>query len=422
MEQEQQYLLLEGIKAGIALKVDTVFLESLPYIFSHWPHEVVGETTRETFAAIERKDNGRYYFTSPYIDSNDSYRDSVNGICAIVAELAWQRLREDPSLLCIHGAGADFAGRLVVFPATRKAGKSTLSVAMAAAGIRMYTDDFLPVSVEDDGIIRGVSSGVSPRLRLPLPDQIGTRALQYLTQRQHVSNKQYTYVKPLETEQASFGTALPLGAVVFLERREGAKAEMAEISKAKALKTLIYQNFSRAGNAGDILAMLEFVASSLPLYLLRYDDAEPAIDVLKAEFSGWETALPRYTPRAPLINESEHGLKPFTRYEDVSVGQFVQAEGVQVVSTDGQRFLTGRNGQSIHYLNEGAALIWQILDEPTSVDEAVEILLAAFPEQSREQVEGDVLRCLSDFGKNGLLSKIEQNMRQMSQNAELSAP
>jgi len=422
MEPKQEYLLLEGIKAGIILRVDTVFLESLPYIFSHWPYEVVSETTRETFATIERKQNGRYYFTSPYIDSDGSYRDSVNGICAIVAELAWQRLREDPSLLCIHGAGADFAGRLVVFPATRKAGKSTLSVAMAAAGIRMYTDDFLPVSVEDDGIIRGISSGVSPRLRLPLPDQIGEVARQFMAQRQHVSNKQYTYVKPLKTENASFGDALPLGAIVFLERKDGAKAEMAEISKAEALKTLIYQNFSRAGNAGDILAMLEFVASNLPLYLLRYDHAEPAIEVLKSEFSGWDSELPHYTPRAPLVNESEHGVRAFARYDEVSIGQFEHAADVQVVSTDGQRFLTGRNGQSIHYLNEGAALIWQILSEPTSVDEAVEILLAAFPEQAREQIEGDVLRCFTNFGKNGLLSKIESNMGQTPQNAEISVP
>ncbi len=421
MEMKKAYLLLEGIEAGIALKVDSLFLESLPFIFSHWPYEVVSETDREIFATMELKDNGRFYFTSPYIDSKDSYRDALNAICAIVAELAWQRLREDPSLLCIHGAAASFAGRLVVFPATRKAGKSTLSVAMAAAGIRMFTDDFLPVSVKDDGIIRGISSGVSPRLRLPLPAQIGARATAFLAQRPLLSNKQYTYVKPLLSENAAFGESLPLGGFVFLERSDGQAAEMAEISKAEALKTLIYQNFSRAGNAGDILAMLEFVASNLPCYLLKYDEAEPAIALLKARFSGWEKALPHYYPRAQLTNEAANGAVPFTSYDDVSIGQFMHADGVQVVATDGKRFLTGRNGQSIHYLNEGAALIWQILSEPTSVDEAIEILLAAFPEQARAQVEKDVLRCFGEFGKNGLLKKIEMNLGQAARCAESSA-
>ncbi len=419
---KQGYLLLEGIEAGIELKVDSVFVESLPYIFSHWPYKVVPETTREVFAKIECKDNGRYYFTSPYIESKDSYRDALNGICAIVAELAWQRLREDPSLLCIHGAAADFGGRLVVFPATRKAGKSTLSVAMAAAGIRMFTDDFLPISVEDDGIIRGISSGVSPRLRLPLPAQIGETAKAFMARRPLLSNKQYTYVQPLKTENAQYGEALPLGGVVFLERVDGATAEMVEISKAKALKTLIYQNFSRAGNAGDILAMLEFVASNLPLYLLRYDHAEPAIEVLKAQFAEWESPSPQYYPKAKLANEAADGPKLFDQYTEVNFGQFEQADGVQVVSTDGQRFLTGRNGQSIHYLNEGAALIWQILSEPTSVAEAIEILLAAFPEQAREQIETDVQRCFLDFGKNGLLRKLQTNTGLAAQPIELSAP
>ncbi len=423
MDLKQEYLLLDGLSAGIAIKVDSVFIDTLPFIFSHWPYEVVSETDREMFATMELKDDGRFYLTSPFIDSNNSYRDPVNAICAIVAELAWQRLREDPSLLCIHGAAADFSGRLVVFPATRKAGKSTLSVAMAAAGIRMFTDDFLPISVEDDGIIRGISSGVSPRLRLPLPAQIGEVAHAFMAQRPLISNKQYTYVKPLETENAHFGEALPLGGFVLLERVDGASAEISEISTAKALKTLIYQNFSRAGNAGDILAMLEFVALNLPCYLLTYDQAEPAIALLKLRFSAWEAPLPQYSPRATLGNEAENGAIPFTRYTEVDTGQFEHAKGVDVVSADGQRFLTGRSGQSIHYLNEGAALIWQILNEPTSLDEAVEILLAAFPEQARADIEKDVLRCYKEFGKNGLLHKVDNAPRLLAQSAELtSAP
>jgi hypothetical protein len=381
---------------------------------------VVTETTREIFATMTRRKDGRYAFTSPFIEKKDSYRDALNAICAIVAELAWQRLREEPSLLCIHGAAADFGGRLVVFPATRKAGKSTLTVAMAAAGIRIYTDDFLPVSVEEDGTIQGISCGISPRLRLPLPAQIGKNATAYMARRPLYSNRQYTYVQPSKNESAQFGDALPLGGIVFLERADGAAAEMSKISKAQALKTLIYQNFSRSGHAADILAMLEFVASNLPTYLLRYDHAEPAVAMLKAQFAQWESPAPHYFPKARLTNEAAQGLKPFDRYKDVSSGQFEHADGVHVVSSDGQQFLTGRNGQSIHYLNEGAALIWQILEEPTSVDEAVEILCAAFPEQPAAQIEKDVLRCFKDFGKNGLLRKIEANMGQAAPVSEIS--
>jgi len=418
---EQKYLLLEGLNAGVTLKVDSGFLDALPLIFSHWPYEVVSGSSREIFATMEQKSNGRYAFTSPFFDKPGSYRDPLNAICAIVAELAWQRLREDPSLLCIHGAGAEFAGRLVVFPATRKAGKSTLSVAMAAAGIRMFTDDFLPISVEGDGIIRGISSGVSPRLRLPLPAQIGSVATKFMARRQLLSNSQYTYVKPLNTENAQFGEALPLGGFVFLERAEGASVEMSEISTANALKTLIYQNFSRAGNAGDILAMLEFVALNLPCYVLKYDHAEPAIALLQSHFATWDHPLSPYSPRAKLDNRAANEDIQFTSYTEVKTGQFEHALGVEVVTADGQRFLTGRNGQSIHYLNEGAAMIWQILSEPASLEEAAEILMAAFPEQAREDIEKDVLRCFLDFGNNGLLQKIENVPERLVLSAEMSA-
>lgn len=404
----QKYLVLEGLKAGVAIKADAAFFDALPMVFSHWPHVVASECASGVFASLERKEN-RYHLSSPFMTKTEAYREPVNAICAIVAELAWARLREDPSLLCLHGAAAEFSGRLVVFPATRRAGKSTLSVAMAASSIRLFTDDFLPVSIGDDGVIRGISSGISPRLRLPLPTQIGEVATAYLARRQGVSNAQYRYVTPLKNESAKFGETAPLGGVVFLDRQEDADAEIREISKAEALKTLIYQNFSRAGNAGDILAMLEFVATNLPIYSLRYDETEPAVALLLATFSSWSAALPTYKTDTVLANEVEDGLKPFSRYKDISIGQFEQAEGVQVVSVDGKRFLTGRNGQSIHYLNEGAALIWQILSEPASTDEAIEILMAAFPEQTRTQIEGDVLRCFKDFGKNGLLHKLERS-------------
>ncbi len=422
MDLTRKYLSVEGIKAGISLKVDSSFIEALPFIFSHWPYELKNTAACDIFATVELKKDGWFYLTSPFMKGENNYLGAVNVVCALVAELAWQRLREDPSLLCIHGAAAEFGSRLVVFPATRKAGKSTLSVAMAAAGIRIFTDDFLPVSIEDDGIIRGEGSGVSPRLRLPLPAQIGRKAKEFMAQRPLLSNTQYTYVKPRQTESARFGETKPLGGFVFLERADGIAAQMAEISKAQALKTLIYQNFSRAGHAGDILAMLEFAAMNLPCYLLKYDQTEPAIALLQKQFSDWGTSLPQYFPRAKLGNEAAQGVVPFHRFTDVTFEQFEHANGVQVVAADGKRFLTGRNGQSIHYLNEGAALIWQILKEPASVDETVNILLAAFPEQARVSVEKDVLRCFEDFGKNGLLRKIDRAPEHTASNADLIAP
>ena len=420
MTHAQKTLVFSGLRAGLAVSADQIFYDALSPIFSHWPFSVESDSSQETFAALELKD-GRYTLSSPFMDKPLSYGDPVNAICAIVAELAWLRLREDPSLLCLHGAAAEVAGRLVVFPATRRAGKSTLSVALAAAGIRMFTDDFLPLSIADNGIISGISNGISPRLRLPIPEQIGPVAKKYISDRQTIANRQYAYVAPAGAESVRFNERAPLGAIVFLDRKDGNTPELNRIGKAEALKVLIKQNFSRAGNAGDILSMLEFLAHNLPAYTLSYDDAEPAIDLIKSRFSSWEAPLATYQPEAVLCNEVEDGLKPYTKYDNVTVGQFEQAEGIKVVSSDGKQFLTGRNGQSIHYLNEGAAMIWQILSEPTDLNEAVEILLAAFPELEHSQVKNDVLRCFKDFAVNGLLRKLETTIVAGPQPARLHA-
>lgn len=420
MNHSQRYIFFEGLNAGLSIKADNAFIEPFPLIFSHWPYEITSQAGREVFASIEQS-NGYYTLSSPYISKAEPYREPVNAICAIVAELAWARLREDPSLLCLHGAAAEFGGRLVVFPATRRAGKSTLSVAMAAAGIRLFTDDFLPLSISEHGAINGISSGVSPRLRLPMPPQIGPRAESFLTVRKAVSNGQYTYVAPLNTEIAAFNESAPLGGIVFLDRIDGATARLDQVGKAEALKILVQQNFSRAGNAGDILAMLEFLAKNLPAYTLIYDDAEPAITILQQNFANWGAPLPHYQPQATLANDAKDGLRPFTTYNDVSSGQFEHAAGVQVVSADGKQFLTGRNGQSIHYLNEGAAMVWQILAEPTDIEEAADILSAAFPEQPRAQIEKDVLRCFKDFAKNGLLNQVEAILSAVPHPVEIHA-
>ena len=93
---------------------------------------------------------------------------------------------------------------------------------------------------------------------------------------------------------------------------------------------------------------------------------------------------------------------------DTSIGRFLQANDVTVVSSDGKKFLTGRNGKSIHYLNDGAAIIWQLLDEPTSISEAIEMLCAIYPDQPAEQIRTDVEATFREFALNNLLQKPEQ--------------
>jgi len=399
------HLKFDGLGATVALSVDQKFVDALPVVFPHWHHTIVQLDEDTSFANVTLT-NEKYQISSSFMDEPVKFSDPANTLCSLIVELAWARLREDTSLLCLHGAAIEFAGRLVIFPSTRRAGKSTLTVALAAAGKTVFTDDFLPLKATDDGLLSGISSGISPRLRLPLPDQIGPVALDYIQNRSMIQNRQYRFASPRTGELANFGDTAPIGSLVFLERTEGASASIESVTEAEALTALIKQNFSRAMNAAGILRMLGFITKSAPAYRLIYDDAEQAVALLESRFQEWDHDAPVF-PADQNNTAFESALETdFTQKPlDISEGSFIHASGIEEVSSDGKRFLTGHNGKSIHYLNDGAVNIWRLLEEPTSTTEAFEMLCAVFPDHPAEDIRRDVIATFTEFARNGLLQK-----------------
>ncbi len=403
MTIETKHLRFKDMAHAIALTVDDRFYDALPLVFPYWPYDFVDEVESEPLARVEFSSN-EYTLTSPYMDSASVWHDPLNTICELIVEIAWDRVRQNPEMLSLHGAAVAFGPRLVVFPATRRAGKSTLTVALAAAGHKLFTDDFLPVKLSSRQELLGVSNGISPRLRLPVPDQFGERSRTYMASRSYIANRQYRYVTPRPNELAPFGDTMPLGALVYLERDEGAKARLTSMSKADALKDLITQNFAREINTQGILRLLDFAATELPIYRLTYSDVDDAIECLEAEFATWETEV----PRVPITLQVEMFERVYDREFDASTvqidtGEFQQARHIYVAEADGKRFLTGQNGKTIHLLNDLATAIWTLLSEPTSLQDAIEIVHAAFPDQQTQIVARDVTKIYKSFATNGLI-------------------
>ncbi len=403
MTLEPKYLQLEQITRPVALSVDDRFVEALDFVFPKWPYKIEDSAETAPFVSVIFRDD-LYVMTSEYMDRPTQWADPLNAICALIVEIAWARLRDQPELLCLHGAAVEINGRLVVMPATRRAGKSTLTVGLAAAGYRIFTDDFLPVALSGDQTLQGLSNGISPRLRMPLPDSFGDRANLYVNNRSYIANRQYRYVTPKADEIAAFGTAAPLGALVYLERDETVSPDITPMPKAEALQALITQNFSRAINAQGILKLFDFATSELPIYRLRYQNIEDAIALLEECFSEWVKPLPKVedAPGADMFNLVHDQVTPRVLV-DIRSGQLIQRDGVLVAEANGKRFLSGADGKAIHLLNDLATAIWTLLEEPTSLDEAVELVCAAFPDQPREQIETDVAGVLKSFSGNGLI-------------------
>ena len=395
-------LTFQNLGAAVSLNVDQRFLDALRAVFLNWPFELSADSESPVFASVCYKDK-RYKISSPFMEEPVSYTDPVNAICSMIVELAWAHLRAETSLLCLHGAAVKMNGRLVVFPNARRAGKSTLSVAMMAAGYKLYTDDFLPLVIDGENQICGFSHGIAPRLRLPVAEQIGERAELYIKGRGFVANRQYQYVIPNAGESAKFGDTAVVGALVFLEQKENVAPSIEIVDSTQTLRMLLTQNFSRAMNSDGILEILAALASNAPAYVMQYSDVESAIMLLEDQLADWQSN--------PAVIENGTGANfgPAGQFESAPEianwrgTALIQASGVKEIATEGSRFLSDPSGRNIHYLNAGATNIWRILEQPASVAEVVEILAAVFPEQPVEIIRHDVSAAVQQFVDNGLV-------------------
>lgn len=401
----EQTLNFDGLNAGVQLKVDRRFLDALPIIFGGWGYELTSGHTGNDFVSVAQ--NGKKYsVSSAFMDKSRTYRDPVNAICGLIVELAWARLRADPGLLCLHGAAVEMNGRLVVFPSTRKAGKSTLSVGLLAAGHKLFTDDFLPLQIGNHGQVFGLSHGISPRLRLPLPDQAGPALQTYIHERSYLTNDQYLYVQPNTGEMAEFGQSAPIGALVFLDQQAGAKQSLLPVDRSESLQALVKQNFSRAMNAAGILQTLAAIARGTQAFTLRYDNIDQAIKLLADQFDSWSKPPARLDDLDSRLFSTAPVAETQTATTVHPDELMVQASGVVAVHIDGDNFLAAPNGREIHYLNQGAASIWQMLAQAASHEQIVEILSVAYPDQPPERINTDVTATLGAFTASGVISPL----------------
>src|SRR5690554_4075240 len=115
----------------------------------------------------------------------------ASAACSLVGDLISQRLSLEPQLLGLHCASVELNDRLVLFPENSKAGKSTLSVAFAAAGYKVFGDDVLGLTAQGEG----VAMGVAPRLRLPLPDSFSSEFVRYAIEHAGPEDERYRFIR-----------------------------------------------------------------------------------------------------------------------------------------------------------------------------------------------------------------------------------
>ncbi|HLQ18422.1 MAG TPA: hypothetical protein VK146_05530, partial [Tabrizicola sp.] len=135
-----QDIVFRGLKAPLRLNGADLILPMLREIASGWEFDVVpADTMRKPFYTISARDGQALLWCECHLDDRPRrWFDPVNAICDAVSVLALALPAERADLICLHAAAVAMAGRLVVFPNIRRAGKSTLSAALSQAGFRVF--------------------------------------------------------------------------------------------------------------------------------------------------------------------------------------------------------------------------------------------------------------------------------------------
>lgn len=215
-------------------------------------------------------------------DIRERTRGSVtSAVCGVHFELIDWYAAEHPRQLCLHAAGSLFPRGLVVFPALAKTGKSVLTVALAARGVRIYADDVVPVDLVTR---RAVAMGILPRLRPPLPANVSRALRAYVDAHAGLGRGDRLYVEVPDAQMVPFGETTPVKGIVLLERRATGRASIESVDPADALETLILQNFADAPPADAVLDTLHRVVAGAECRRLRYARSEDAAAVLLDAF------------------------------------------------------------------------------------------------------------------------------------------
>lgn len=383
---------VEFIEAGQLLPV-------LERLLRGWPFKLE-ESAVSSCAPLLKVECGDCDYVVSVAWREEAYAETtlVGTLSTFFVDLVEAYVRSDPARMCLHCAAVEIDEGLVVFPAASRAGKSTLTARLAAGGHHVFTDDLLVLDPQAEA---GMALGIPPRLRLPLPKGLDAGFIRFLCAHAGEKDADYLYLDLPGNLQASFGERAPLRAVVLLERsEERVEARLEPVAAARAMRLLVGQSLASAGLSPKVLQAFHQLIGRLSCLQLSYHSLEEAVALLEHDLSAWKEAEP--------VNTSSIELRP--RIADrpdtlQSPEEFQQSPGIYAKALEDRLFLNDPSQGVVCELDLIGAGIWNLLAEPLSAQEVVDILRQVFPEVEPRQIAADVERLLLDLERQGLIRR-----------------
>lgn len=344
---------------------------------------------------------GGFWQQAPALPTGMWLASPVGIACSVIADVAGAFLRHHPDYIGLHCGSAEINGQLVIFPESHRAGKSTLTSAFAAAGYRIFGDDVVALTPEGEGL----SLGIAPRLRLPLPSAIDETFQDFFKAHQGPKDDRYGYLALDETLLANHGIKRPIGAIILIDRdSQVTSPQLTPLQHGEGLWQLLKQNFAETLSDQALVAKFWPLVQRMPCFLLRYSDAYQA-----AEFVGRNLEEALKAQPATYTSPSHAAATPEAPALDRNDKRCWRARHTAHEYPLGDElFVIVEEGGAIHRMNVTSRAVWLLLqNEALDLDELSKTLTVFFMPVSREQVSKDVALLLGQFLAVGLIEPVE---------------
>lgn len=212
-----------------------------------------------------------FTFDNPY--------DAANGLAGALISVYVARR---PDAICLHAAAAMVGEGLVILLGGSFAGKSSVALHLAVLGNRFFGDDQISVTL---GVpATGLCLGLTPKVRMPLPDDSGEPFREFVEEYTAMEGDGLVYLKLWEREAATFGETAPVRALVFLERGDVGAAELLPASRSEVVKSMVGNAFAPHLDSSRLVAGLTRLAGGVALHRLRFSSSHDAAALLSRVF------------------------------------------------------------------------------------------------------------------------------------------
>lgn len=279
-----KYLEISELGRPIKIKGCDDLVPKLSKVFRDFSFQVRNNACKHSPIISFQKTQAGYERNSIWLDKAVTYIDPLDAVCDLSVDIIHSYVGDNPGTLCLHCAAVKINEGLLIFPSTYRAGKSLLTMQFAALGHQIYTDDAL--CLLKNGL--GKCLGISPRMRLPIPDTCSLELKKVIDSQGVFRNTRYCYINLESNEMPLHGTSAPINGIVLLERSESStKIKLNQIQRSEVLTELILRNFARQNPAIDIIERLTQLVNDVPFgtYKMTYNNPYDAVEMIIKTFT-----------------------------------------------------------------------------------------------------------------------------------------